>query len=94
MKPVKILSEVLSISKSYLNYYSICIEILYKINNLLFFPITRRPIRFSYSDVLENIINEWFANYRIELGLVFPQNGILYINFFYIYRKINIIKYY
>jgi hypothetical protein len=50
--------EVPSISKPYLNYYSTCAEILYKINNLLFFLIIRYPIKVFYLNVLENIINE------------------------------------
>jgi hypothetical protein len=58
MKLIKILSKNLSILKPYLNYYSICVEILYEIKDLLFFLTTRRPIRFLYSDILENMINE------------------------------------
>jgi hypothetical protein len=50
--------EVPSTSKPYLNYYSTRAKILYKINDLLFFPITRRPIKFPYSDASENVINE------------------------------------
>jgi hypothetical protein len=50
--------EIPSISKPYLNYYSTRVEILYKINNLLFFLITRYLIKFFYSDISEDIINE------------------------------------